>query len=288
MRRNSVLNRITILTITYNSSNFINRCYKSIINQNYTNWIWLVIDDGSTDDTKCIIKKLNSDKIEYHKLPINQGRGFARNYAINKLSTDYCVILDIDDLMLPNRLNYFNIAINENYIGMVSSVLLINEHKIITGQRGSVYNKSKYFTHATLCIKSEILKKIKYSEYRYAEDQKILYYISKLPGIKKINYPLYIYQEDATISCKNAFYSNFYALFTYLKLSLIEKFDINIYKTIIILLFKSIILFFLSLLINRDNIYKKIIKLRVRENNIFISQEDKIYLEENYNIKYFE
>jgi glycosyltransferase involved in cell wall biosynthesis len=282
------LNRITILTITYNSANFINRCYKSITNQTYTNWIWLIIDDGSTDDTKSIIENLHSDKIEYHILPFNQGRGFARNYAINKLSTDFCVLLDIDDLMLSNRLHYFNIAINENYIGMVSSLLLINDYNIITGQRGLVYNKSKYFTHATLCIKSEILKNIKYSEYRYAEDQKILYYISKLNGIKKINYPLYIYQEDATISCKNAFYSNYYAFLTYIKISFIEKFDINIYITIFNLFFKTIILFFLSLFNNRDKIYKKLIKHRVKENKILISKEDKFYLKNIFNIDYLE
>jgi glycosyltransferase involved in cell wall biosynthesis len=282
------LNRITILTITYNSANFINRCYKSIINQYHTNWIWLVVDDGSTDDTKSIIENLHSDKIEYHKLPFNQGRGFARNYAINKLSTDFCVLLDIDDLMLSNRLHYFNIAINENYIGMVSSVLLINDYNIITGQRGLVYNKSKYFTHATLCIKSEILKNIKYSEYRYAEDQKILYYISKLNGIKKINEPLYIYQEDATISCKNAFYSNYYAFLTYIKISFIEKFDINIYMTIFNLFFKTIILFFLSLFKNRDKVYKKLIKHRVKENKILISKEDKFYLKNIFNIHFLE
>ena len=280
-------NTITILTITFNSANFINRCFTSIINQTYTNWIWLIVDDGSTDDTEKIVKNLNCDKIDYHRLSKNQGRGRARNFAICKIKTENCAILDIDDLMLPIRLSCFNLAINEKYVGLISSVLLINHNNNITGQRNFIYNTSNHFTHASLCINTEILKRIRYSNSRYAEDQQLIYYISKLKGIKKINYPLYIYQEDANINLKGAFLSNFQALINYIPIVLKEKLTLDLFRIFINLSYKS---FFLSLffLLNQKKIYKYLINRRPREKNILIFDNHLNYLDKSFNIKYFE
>ena len=54
------------------------------------------------------------------------------------------------------------------------------------------------------------------------------------------------------------------------------------------LFFKTIILFFLSLFKNRDKVYKKLIKHRVKENKILISKEDKFYLKNIFNIHFLE
>ena len=47
--------RITVFTPTYNRAKSIHRVYESLLEQTYKNFIWLIIDDGSTDNTKEII-----------------------------------------------------------------------------------------------------------------------------------------------------------------------------------------------------------------------------------------
>ena len=68
-------NKITIFTITFNCEMFIERCYKSILNQSYSDWIWLIIDDGSIDNSEKIIKELMDNRIHYFKIINNVGRG---------------------------------------------------------------------------------------------------------------------------------------------------------------------------------------------------------------------
>ena len=56
-------NFITVVTPTYNRSSNLVDCYNSLLKQENKNFIWMIIDDGSTDDTKKIVKKWKTDKI---------------------------------------------------------------------------------------------------------------------------------------------------------------------------------------------------------------------------------
>ena len=68
-------NKITVFTITYNCEQYILRCYNTLLKQSYKDWIWLIIDDGSTDNSGIIINNLNDEIITYFKIDINVGRG---------------------------------------------------------------------------------------------------------------------------------------------------------------------------------------------------------------------
>ncbi|MGB6093692.1 MAG: glycosyltransferase family A protein [Moheibacter sp.] len=60
--------KITVITPTYNRAHTLNRVYQSLLNQNFKDFIWMVMDDGSTDDTKDLIQDFISEgliKIEY-------------------------------------------------------------------------------------------------------------------------------------------------------------------------------------------------------------------------------
>jgi glycosyltransferase involved in cell wall biosynthesis len=58
--------KISIIIPTYNRAWCIENAIKSVINQNYDNWELIIIDDGSTDNTKKIVKKyLENNKIKY-------------------------------------------------------------------------------------------------------------------------------------------------------------------------------------------------------------------------------
>ena len=59
--------KVSIIMPSYNSANTLNRALNSIFKQNYKNWELIFVDDGSTDNTKRIIKEYNSHKIKYFK-----------------------------------------------------------------------------------------------------------------------------------------------------------------------------------------------------------------------------
>lgn len=204
----------SILTISFQCARFIERCYSSIKTQSFDDWEWVVVDDGSTDDTIDILKNIQDPKIKYYQLVENVGRGKARNYGLTKIIGEWCIILDMDDLMFANRLEEANRAKNEGFDFMVSSTLLINGKYQIMGLRDVIYNqKLKLFTHATLCIKANILKEIGYSNSRRAEDQRVVLLVTNRCKGKYIQSPLYIYQEDASLNLIGAIKSNSSAFF---------------------------------------------------------------------------
>lgn len=94
--------KLTIFTPTYNRSDLIVNCYNSLKKQTNNNFKWLIIDDGSTDDTESQIIKMieeeNEFKIEYHKKS-NGGLSSVYNYAIEIIDTEFFMCIDSDDYL---------------------------------------------------------------------------------------------------------------------------------------------------------------------------------------------
>lgn len=117
---------LTIFTPTYNRKNTLKACYESLKNQDFFDFEWLVIDDGSSDDTASLIKSFQAEapfKIEYHYQK-NQGKHIAWNNALSMCRTDYFMCLDSDDELLPNSL--YNVCIGGGYREIIE-----NDEKII-------------------------------------------------------------------------------------------------------------------------------------------------------------
>lgn len=104
----------TIMTPTYNRGYIITNLYKSLKKQTCKSFEWLVIDDGSTDNTEDIFKNLIHDddfKIRYYKVE-NGGKHRAINFALDKAKGEYFFIVDSDDQLTENAieivLKWFN------------------------------------------------------------------------------------------------------------------------------------------------------------------------------------
>ena len=102
-------NRVPFFTVVvpcYNRGNFIVDTVKSILNQDFGDYEILIVDDGSTDDTRKIIRAIikRDDRVKYvHKL--NGERGAARNHGFKQALGQYVVFFDSDDLMHSNHLS---------------------------------------------------------------------------------------------------------------------------------------------------------------------------------------
>ncbi|MGV0756439.1 glycosyltransferase family A protein [Empedobacter brevis] len=98
--------KITIVTPSYNRAHTLNRVYDSLKNQTFKNFKWMIMDDGSTDNTKELVQKFvdeNLFEIEYHWNE-NQHKFITVFEGIKKVTTKYFMIVDSDDSYPYNSL----------------------------------------------------------------------------------------------------------------------------------------------------------------------------------------
>lgn len=121
------MKKITVITPTYNRAYTLDICYNSLCNQTNLDFSWLVIDDGSTDNTENLVNQYKNERkisIDYIKKK-NGGKASALNLALDIINTDYCVCLDSDEYFANNAieiaLKYLNeIQENEKICGILA------------------------------------------------------------------------------------------------------------------------------------------------------------------------
>ena len=95
---------------SFNKAKYISDSVNSVINQTYTNWELIIVDDYSNDDSQEIINSFSSkfDKIKSHFNLENRGANYCRNMGIESAQGNYIIFLDADDLLaedcLKNRI----------------------------------------------------------------------------------------------------------------------------------------------------------------------------------------
>lgn len=94
---------ISVIIPLYNKEKSITTTLESILAQTYTDYEVVVVDDGSTDNSANIVRKLSNEKIRLISQP-NGGVSAARNAGIMAAKGDYIAFLDADDLWAPNYL----------------------------------------------------------------------------------------------------------------------------------------------------------------------------------------
>lgn len=97
--------RVTVVIPTYNRAKFLSRGIRSVIGQTESNWKLLIVDDGSTDKTKKIVKPFLKDaRIRYVRQRKNKGVSYTLNHALKLVDTKFFSQLDADDWYQPNTL----------------------------------------------------------------------------------------------------------------------------------------------------------------------------------------
>jgi glycosyltransferase involved in cell wall biosynthesis len=206
---------LSVITPVYNGADFVERCYENLLKQSFTNWEWVVVDDGSTDGTAKIFQKIEDARVRLFSYKQNKGRGYARNLAIRESLGDWIVIWDVDDLNFPERLEIIETARLQNYEFFCSYAVVVNNDMKIKGTRGFHEPSGclpKGFVHPTLALKKEIAECIQYKITRGvggpAEDAKILWILPlKYKGLW-FEDALTIYQEERDINLRKTIDTN--------------------------------------------------------------------------------
>ncbi len=106
---------ISVVIPTYNRADLISISINSAINQSYKNIEIILIDDGSTDNTKEVVQAIHDSRIRYIKHPKNLGGNASRNAGIEAAKGEYIAFLDSDDTWVENKLE-LQIASIQKYL----------------------------------------------------------------------------------------------------------------------------------------------------------------------------
>ncbi len=97
--------KISIIILSYNQAEYINEAINSVLSQTYTNLEVIISDNGSTDDTKKIIKSfLYDDRVIFLDYDVNKSISLRQNQAAKEASGEYISLLYADDYYLPTKI----------------------------------------------------------------------------------------------------------------------------------------------------------------------------------------
>ena len=107
---------ITVLTPTYNRAHILPNLYGSLCRQTNQFFDWLVVDDGSTDDTEALVNKWvsmdHSFRISYIRKE-NGGKNRAINDGVRMIDTPFTMIVDSDDFLTDDAIEFLSNAVGE-------------------------------------------------------------------------------------------------------------------------------------------------------------------------------
>lgn len=148
--------KLTVITPTYNRAYILEKCYNSLINQSCKDFLWLVVDDGSSDNTDELISKWKKDsviEIQYLKKK-NGGKASALNLALDNLNTPFAVCLDSDDYFYKDTVRIAlkhlqSIKDNNKCCGLLA--LRNNPDGTVMGDK-EIPDKTEYATAADIML----------------------------------------------------------------------------------------------------------------------------------------
>ena len=164
---------LTVFTPTYNRADLLSCAYEALQRQTSSNFKWLVIDDGSTDNTKDVVESwIKENKIDItYVYKENGGLHTGYNKAIELLDTELCVCVDSDDYLFDNAVETiceeWAIYKDENIAGLVGYDCALDGN-ILTGRwsEGKISHyvtmkqKTKFHGDDKIVMKVRLLKQV--------------------------------------------------------------------------------------------------------------------------------
>ncbi len=125
--------KVSVIMPVYNTSKYLNEALNSILNQTFTDFEFIIIDDASTDGSKEIIKSFTDERIILIENELNKGYVFGLNYALSIARGELIARMDSDDISNMNRLEIQFNYLKENQKIMLCGTYyeLMNNKEII-------------------------------------------------------------------------------------------------------------------------------------------------------------
>jgi len=186
---------ISVLMAVYNGEKYLHEAIDSILNQRYTNFEFLIVNDGSIDLTEDIILSYSDNRIRYIKNETNLKLIASLNKGLDLAIGKYIARMDADDISLPERLEKQVDFMERNQeIGVlgtsVKTIGLENNYEVHFKQGHDQIRFELFFHnylhHPTVMLRSSLIKKNKiyYENYLHAEDYALWVKLTKFTKIE--------------------------------------------------------------------------------------------------------
>jgi len=208
-RINCTSPNISVVMTVYNSAAYLEAAIDSILNQSFGDFEFIIIDDGSEDNSCRIIQCYNDSRIRLFQNDVNKGIVFCLNFGIKHSCGEFIVRMDSDDICELNRLeeqlkfmqNHPHISLcgtRTKIIDQDDQILSIRESKIGDQQiKIALFLGETSISHPTAIIRRKFLlfNHLYYNpDYPYAEDYELWCRISILTDLENLSVPLVRYR----------------------------------------------------------------------------------------------
>ena len=207
----------TVFTPTYNREKLIHRVFESLMKQTFKDFEWLIVDDGSNDNTKEIVEKFKKEA----NFPIryiyqeNGGKHRAFNRGVKEAQGELFLTADSDDYFLANALetlkHYWDlIPTDEKKDFSAVTGLCVDDNGNVVGDKypKDIFDSNSFETNFVYKIKGEkwgfqrtdVLKKFPFQEFegeKFIAESSVWFAISKKYKTRYINKPLRIYEINS-------------------------------------------------------------------------------------------
>jgi len=215
--------KVSTIVPTYNYAHFLRDCVNSIIQQTYKDFEIVVIDDGSTDETRAIVESLieSNPGVQIRYIyQNNQGPAAARNHGIREAQGEYIAFCDADDVWAPEKLDkQLDLFEQDPELAMIFSDMSqqvedgcyeesyfhkrgINPEKF-TNVYSKLIERNNFIIPTTVVLRRKILDDVGIFDerYRVGEDYELWLRIAKKYKIGYIDKPLVIrFSHEGSIS----------------------------------------------------------------------------------------
>lgn len=216
---------VSVVMPAYNAAKYLREAIESILRQTYTDFEFIIINDGSTDDTRAIIQSYDDPRIVYLENETNSGICVTLNKGLDSARGRYIARMDADDISLPERLAV-QVAFMDAHpeVGVAGSDIVVfgedfapytfkQLHTPEDCMAGLLFNTC--FSHSAVMIRKSVISEhnLRYNDvFRGLEDYELWWQISKYSKLNNIDIPLLRYRhhkgqetQNVTSGVKNAF-----------------------------------------------------------------------------------
>lgn len=159
---------VSVVISTYNRADYLGDSINSVLAQTMGEFELIIVDDGSTDNTKQVVDSFEDPRVRYF-YQSNQGIAAARNLAATMSNGVFTAVHDDDDIMLPWRLEAQLASIRTGthgtYGGWIDFDNSSGTTNVLPGKEltlASLLHSGKVYLHPTLMVKTDVMRKVKY------------------------------------------------------------------------------------------------------------------------------
>ena len=200
---------VSVVMSVYNATAYLEEALASIFRQSFRDWEFIVVDDGSTDDSWKQLSAVPDNRVRISKNPVNLGLAASLNRGISLAKGDFIARMDADDISDPRRLEYQLRHMLER-----PDIALLGTNYIIIDTHGREIDRTDLFTHpddlktalvvsnqfghGSVMIRRDVLHLVKgYNEDIEVEDYDLWTRISRVATVANLDEHLYTWRSHA-------------------------------------------------------------------------------------------